>query len=374
MAFQVRSYRAVALTFLTLALLGTAFYVVLPFLPAILWAIVLAVLLYPLHERFRRRMHEAASALLTTVIAILLILIPFTIAATALFIQGRDFARQVVAESDDAEGKITIDALVKFVDTHATPIIEPFVDDFGPREWYEGNREEIGRQLTRIGGKFAYQVTFGTLTLVIALLTMFFLLRDGHRVLNPALELIPLPREDALRVLTKVRDTIQAVFVGVVLVGLIQATLAGIGYWVAGVENPFVWYVATVALCMFPLLGAPVIYIPLGIALIATDRVWAGVGLLAWGFLVVSQIDNVLRPWIIGLRSQVHPMAIFFALIGGVLAFGPLGIMVGPMLLAVLLGLQDVVRLSHSRARPADSPESPALAALEGAPAPPPER
>jgi predicted PurR-regulated permease PerM len=156
--------------------------------------------------------------------------------------------------------------------------------------------------------------------------------------------LVPLPRDRAEEILVKMSQTIHAVFVGVVMVAVVQGTIAGLAYWALGVPSPLVWFVATTVLCAIPLLGAPLIYIPLSLLLMARGDVWQGVVLLAIGFGLVSQIDNILKPWVIGARTNLHPMAIFFSLLGGVFALGPVGIMAGPVLLTLLLALQDIVR------------------------------
>jgi predicted PurR-regulated permease PerM len=102
--------------------------------------------------------------------------------------------------------------------------------------------------------------------------------------------------------------------------------------------------VATTVLCAVPLLGAPIIYVPLSLLLIAQGKYWQGITLAAVGFLLVSQSDNILRPFIIGARVDLHPMAIFFSLLGGIFAMGPVGIMVGPIVLTMLLALQEIIR------------------------------
>jgi predicted PurR-regulated permease PerM len=179
------------------------------------------------------------------------------------------------------------------------------------------------------------------------------MLRDGERLREPALELIPLERAKAEDVLSKMSQTIHAVFIGVVLVALIQGTISGVAYVVCGVPSPLVWFVATTVLCAIPLLGAPLIYVPMALLLLSQGKTPQAIGLLVVGFGVVSQVDNLLRPFVIGARVNLHPMAIFFSLLGGVLALGPVGIMAGPVLLTILLALQDIIREKNRDAEPA---------------------
>jgi predicted PurR-regulated permease PerM len=112
----------------------------------------------------------------------------------------------------------------------------------------------------------------------------------------------------------------------------------------------------TIVLCVVPLLGAPIIYIPLGLTLIMQGHYAAGVIMLLFCFGVVSQIDNLLRPWLIGAQTSLHPMSIFFSLLGGVLLFGPIGIMAGPIILTLALAMVEVLReINNSSEMPTET-------------------
>ncbi|HMS57129.1 MAG TPA: AI-2E family transporter, partial [Fimbriimonadaceae bacterium] len=128
-----------------------------------------------------------------------------------------------------------------------------------------------------------------------------------------------------------------AALVGIVLVSIIQGTLAGIIYAIAGVPNSLMWGVATIIACMIPMVGGPIVYAPIGLLLLTQGKTWQGLLVLGVGFGLISQIDNLLRPFFIGAKTNLHPMAIFFSLLGGVLVWGPLGLFLGPMLLTVVL-------------------------------------
>lgn len=200
-------------------------------------------------------------------------------------------------------------------------------------------------------GKALSTGAYTVLTIVIALLTMFFMLRDGEKLRGPALELIPLPKEKSLAILARVVDTIRAVFVGTVLVAIIQGAVIGVTYYIAGVAGAPLLGIISMMLCVIPLLGAPVIYVPVGLLLLLQGKVWQGAAVLAVGFLIVSQIDNVLKPFLIGNKVNLHPMAVFFSIFGGVLLIGPIGLMAGPMILTICLALIEIV---HERLKPSE--------------------
>ncbi|MBX7134926.1 MAG: AI-2E family transporter [Fimbriimonadaceae bacterium] len=326
-----------------LTVVGAAMLVA-PFFPAIMWAVVFTVLMAPLYQRLRKRWNDSLSAGVTVGATIAMIVLPLALIGLMVGVQVAGALSEIQSSAPVGQSGLESGSLLKRVDEFADPIIQRFGSSFKVSDWFRDNGNNLGKQLSGPIGKIAYSIGFGAFTLIVSLLTMFFMLRDGPRLLEPSLDLIPLPREKATALLQRMADTIRAVFVGVVLVALIQGTIAGVTYAFAGAPSPLLLALATTVLCVIPLLGAPVIYVPVGLSLLAQGKPIAGAAVLIVGFGIISQIDNFLRPFFIGARVPLHPMAIFFSLLGGVLALGPIGIMAGPVLLTLLLGLQEVVR------------------------------
>ncbi|CAN5417075.1 AI-2E family transporter [soil metagenome] len=337
-------YRRVALTVIVLGLLALAVWIVRGFIPALLWATSLSILTDPWYARLRRRLDRfvllkgdgagTLASLLVTGATLLIFCVPFVVLGIGIFSQASTLAREVQSGN-----------MASQIDTAVRPLAARLgVADFAVSEWFSQNREEIATNLREPVTGFARGAGATVLTLVIALLTQFFLLRDGHRLREPALELLPFARARGERMFDRIAETVRAVFVGTVLVALIQGTVIGVAYWAVGVPSPLLLGVVSAILCIIPLLGAPVVYVPVGLILLASGKTTEGLVILGVGFLIVSQIDNVLKPLFIGGRTNLHPMAIFFAILGGVAAIGPIGLMAGPMLLTVLLALQEVIR------------------------------
>jgi predicted PurR-regulated permease PerM len=338
-------YRKIAFGILVALVLIAAAYILMPFLAAIMWAVVLSVLMMPLHRRFCARFNPSVGAGLTTLVTILIIFIPLAVVSGILISEVSSYLKDLAQSAPRGQSAYSPDYLIAQLDQHIKPLAERLGQpDFSAQKWIQDNKDQLAHSAGQIITKAATNAGYTMFTLVVAFLTMFFMIRDGHRLYSPALDLIPLPRDRAKYVLDRMAKTIHAVFVGVVLVAFIQGVLAGIAYWIAGVPSPLVWTFVTTILCAIPLLGAPVVYVPLSIILMAQGRWVEGAGLAAWGFLVVSQTDNLIRPFVIGSRVNLHPMAIFFSLLGGVVAMGPVGLMAGPVLLTVLLALQEVIR------------------------------
>ncbi|MGV3619001.1 MAG: AI-2E family transporter [Fimbriimonas sp.] len=355
MGSSARSYSHLALGLLVLLFVGVGAAIVLPFLPALLWATVLSILTFPLYARWKRRLSRvprlngdlgaSVASLIATLFTLVIILIPFLMIGGGLFLQFSGVVQEF-------SGRSMEDIL-----RQADGTIRPIADQLGAKgfslaAYVQEHREQIVSGVRQPLTRFAGQAGFTILTLVIALLTQFFMLRDSHRLEEPAVELVGLPRERTLGILERVAETVRAVFVGTVLVAMIQGAIIGVAYAFVGVPNALLLGVLSAMLCIIPLLGAPVVYIPVGLALIAQGNMKGGLIILGVGFAIVSQIDNVLKPFFIGGRANLHPMAIFFSILGGVLLVGPIGVMAGPMALTILLALQDVVRERYAARTP----------------------
>ncbi len=337
-------YRTIVFAVVLGTLVLIALVMLQPFYPAILWASVLAVLMKPWHRRIVEGKNDNLAALLTTLLALAIVGLPMLLVGAALFFQVNEFVQVVKNSAPSGQSGFSIDNLVTQLESTLKPLIQGISPEFSLTAWFNEHRQSLLQSITAPAGKVAFSIGYTVFTLVVAFLTMFFMLRDGEKLKAPALELIPLPRRQGERLLARLAETIRAVFVGIVLVAIVQGTVAGVAYWAVGIPQALLWGVATIVLCTIPLLGAPILYVPLALLLVSQGKYTEAIALLAVGFLVVSNIDNVLRPFIIGARVVMHPMAVFFSLLGGVFLLGPVGIMAGPMVLCVLLVMVDVLR------------------------------
>ena len=187
--------------------------------------------------------------------------------------------------------------------------------------------------------KFLGGIGRNVIKLGVILVTVFFCFRDGEEIIKQL-------QQGLVRFLGKYQhvylqaagNTTRAVVYGLVLAALGQGTLAGLGYTIAGVKAPVLFGAITALLALIPM-GATLVWFPIGIMLILTDQPWPGIGLLLWGFLVVSTVDNVIRPLVISGASRVPFLVVLFGVLGGLSAFGAVGLFLGPVILAVLLSV-----------------------------------
>lgn len=208
----------------------------------------------------------------------------------------------------------------------------------------------------------------GFLDFVVMMFSVFYLLRDGHRVKRELLRLSPLSDVNDEVVFTNVVKTIRAVVVGFMLIGFLKGILSGLGYWVVGVPAPLFWGSMTGLAFFIPVLGTSLVMVPMVVWLALQGSWSAAIGLGVFSVLIVGTIDNFLQPLLIGGQAKIHPLLILLALLGGLQTFGFAGLIIGPLILAVSLALIQIYKAEFgdkeaaaqlaSAAEPADEPKA----------------
>lgn len=331
------SRRIAAFAFLS-AIFGLTFWVLSPFLAALAWAGILAYVTWPLYERLGRCLpgRDSVAALLMTLAVGATLLLPMV---WVLFTLLGDVA--------------AASALLKQLSAQGLPPLPAGVREWPGGEWIaaqygrvQGDPAWIGAQLHAlglteagnvkavIGGLGRNAAKFG-----LAVFALFFLYRHGDNVLAQFRGVATRWLGEAARgYIQAVGVTVRAVVFGIVLTAIAQGTLAGLGYWVAGVPAPALWGVITALVSLIPFVG-PVVWIGLSLSLLATGETQAALGLFLWGALVVSWIDNLIRPLVISGPTRIPFLLVFLGVLGGLNAFGLIGLFLGPVLLAVSIAI-----------------------------------
>lgn len=337
-----------------LGILLLTFVVLRPFIVPLIWGAILAYVSWPLHQRILRWMRgrSGVAALITTIIVTVAIVVPIVWLVLIL---------QVEAVSAYAE----VQAFLA-----SNPALPQALRDIpGVGAWAQEMLQRLAADPTAIRGQFLLLLERSSVELTnviggvgrnaaklfFALLSMFFLLRDGPRVMSETraiLEGILGPRVHDY--LDAMGATTQAVVYALILSAIAQGVVAGIGYWIFGVKAPGLMGALTVLIALIPF-GAPVVWGGLSIWLMVTGDVWSGVGLALWGMLLVSWIDNVVRPLVISNATRMPFLLVVFGVLGGVLAFGLVGLFIGPVLLAVSLAIWREWLEEH---RPGEAPDN----------------
>lgn len=320
-------------------LLFLTFSVLEPFLVPIAWAGILVYVTWPLHRRLAgaSRLRAVASALALTVLLAAALILP----VVGLFFSLRSEVADAYAAISEriAEGPLVLPQAIAEL-----PWIGEQLQAFLRR--VTADRETLGAELSHwlepwVGqvGQIAGGVTRFAAKLGLALLTLFFFYLDGQRLMaqtRRVLERLIGPRGN--RYLTAVGETTKAVVYGIVLTALAQGALAGLGYWVAGVPAPVLLSALTALVALVPF-GTPFVWGAVTLWLFFSGQTLAGFGMLAWGTFVVSGVDNLIRPLVISSATQIPFLLVMFGVLGGLAAFGVVGLFLGPMILAVVMAV-----------------------------------
>jgi predicted PurR-regulated permease PerM len=203
-----------------------------------------------------------------------------------------------------------------------------------------------GQTLGVIGG-----VIGAIVQMFFVIFTMYYLFRDGDKIFAALRDALPLDKEQATAIMARTRDVIGASVYGVLAIAIVQGVLGGLAFWVLGVPSAIVWGVVMTFLSMIPMLGAFLVWVPAAIYLGLTGHPVKALLMVLWGTLVIGMADNFLRPKLVGERTKLHELLIFFAVLGGLQVFGVLGIVLGPVVLAITLALVDVFKAADREAK-----------------------
>ena len=191
---------------------------------------------------------------------------------------------------------------------------------------------------------------------VILLYTMFFFLTGGPGLLVAIVGYLPLNEADKQHMLDQFVSVTRATLKGTILIGIAQGLLGGLAFFAAGIDGAVFWGTVMTVLSIVPGIGAALVWVPASIILMMTGEIWRGVGLALFSGLVIGSVDNLLRPMLVGRDTQMHELMIFFSTLGGLMMFGVMGFIVGPILAALFVTVWEIfaVAFRSSIAEPAD--------------------
>ncbi len=323
--------------FLLLCVLAALFLVVVvlrPFITIFILAAVLAVLAQPVKDRLDRLTggREVLSTFFTILVLILFVIIPLVLLFSLLAAEG--YQAYAWINQKVQSGALSENILKKLLTWQREYLPRLDVDAIGRN--LAGMAGKINDAVIGIAGSALSAVTSALWQFALLLFALFYFLKDGGRLLKWGLHLLPLPSSLEREIVTSFQDVSRSAFFGSFLTSVIQGVLGGIGFFIAGLPA-LVWGVVMAFFSMIPIVGTAVIWIPASILLILGNRVGSGVFLLCWGLLVVAGSDNFLRPLLMKGRSELPPTLMFFSILGGVAAFGLVGVLLGPLSMVILV-------------------------------------
>jgi predicted PurR-regulated permease PerM len=328
----------------TAAVLGLlVFWILRPFVASLLWAALVAFLLFPLNRRLRGWLggRRVPAALLLTIAVVLVIVVPaivfgalFASQASALLggLQASAAQHQIQSPGDLAN---MVDAVARRIGNWVPLPLEQI------RATMLAAGEQFVQSVLSTGGSLVASALSLAVAMVVALFVLFFFLRDGERMVARAMGLVPLDDKRKTRLLDHLAGVTRAVVLGSLVVALVQGALLGLGFALAGLPSPVVFGVVAVVASLVPLLGTTIVWVPAAIWAGVSGHWGVGLFLAVWGIAVISSADNVIRPLFISSRAKISTLPVFIGLLGGIAAFGPIGVFLGPVVVALVLALVE---------------------------------
>ena len=316
--FYVLVFVAVYLTYLVLG----------PFLVPLVWAAVFAMLFHEMQATMAARIGPNRAALVTTLLTAILIVAPAVMLVSVLASEAANVTTYV--QNSPLIAPQRIERLWEAARARSPIAL--------PQDPTDLIREGVSRVATFLAPRVGAVVAdmFATLgTLFAMLFALFFLVRDGDSIGRVLRDLLPLPRNERDRLMRDTRDLVIASVGAGVLVAIAQGTLGGLAFWALGLPAAAFWGVVIAFCSLIPVVGAALVWVPGALWLFLSGYVGRGILMVVIGALGISMADNILRPLLLSGRTQVNGLVIFLGLLGGVAAFGFIGLVIGPIVLVV---------------------------------------
>lgn len=338
-------FYTVIMAVLVLVLGYLTYQVIRPFLAPIAWAIVLSIVFYPLFIFVMKYVKWRSMASLITVFIILLIIIgPFSYISYLLVDEIQNISGSLDGGTVESVRDLLGHRGVRYVAEKIGSLFNVSITEAELYKAITGNLSMVGKEILRnipvgVGNVMGLFVNF-----IFMAFSIFFILKDGADFLQRSRDYMPFSEEQKGRLATQIRDIIVSTIYGGVIVAIVQGIIGGIAYALLGIHSPVLWGLATAVASFVPLLGTSAVWGVITLYLFIQGEVWKGVILLLVGVFGISMVDNVLKPVLIGARTRMHILVIFFSVLGGINLFGLIGLILGPLVVALFVSVVEIFR------------------------------
>ena len=307
-----------------------------PFWPALAWALALAVLFTPFQRWMEAKLKRRSLAAVVSVLTIgLIVVVPATFVGQRLILQAEKGAEIIDTKIKSGDWQRALDA---------QPRVARLADWAGRQIDLEGTAQTLATWLSATAGSIVKTSVFQLIGFCLTFYLLYFFLRDRQAALQLLRSLSPLSETEMDRMLARVGDTIYATIYGTLVVSVVQGLLGGLMFWWLGLPEPLVWGLVMALLALVPVLGAFCVWIPAALYL-GMDGSWGKALILAiWGLALIGNIDHLLRPVLVGQRLKLHTLFAFISVLGGLILFGPAGLILGPVTLTITMVLLEIWR------------------------------
>ena len=338
--------------------------IISPFASPLIGATILALIFSPLHTRIAARMKsESMAAGVATIIVLLTIVVPVVVLVWLLISETitavpivrdwltahRDLASVSASLHLPAPIQRVWDSAMGYVERWQVDLQSMAVEAMG----------EIGNKVTSFGAAAVKQFFVFIMNLIVLMLTLFFLLRDGKRIVQWVMDLVPMEEANKQMILGRLDRTLSAIIRGAFITAAAQGTLTGAGLAVAGVPFAVMLGFTAALFSVVPIVGCSLVWLPAAAYLLLKGKIVAGIGLAIWGVLVVGTVDNFIRPYVVGGHAQLPILLLLVGILGGIRVYGLIGALIAPLVIASVLAFAQIYReqyLSIQRRRTEQTP------------------
>jgi predicted PurR-regulated permease PerM len=349
---KIRSklYPRIFFSVLFMAIILLGFFIARPFLPALFTGAIVAYLAYPLHQKIASKIkNKNAASFAVAAIIVLLLTVPFI---SIVGIVSKEAYDTYTTLSKQNLGTNFLKVACRDESFWACNLIRSFVG-FLPKDnldyYLQVTIEKItGFIISNVSGVLASIPSF-LLNFFVMIFVVYYLLKDGDGIAKRIKNILPLKESHKQHVLDRFHHITYAMFYGNITIAIMQGILGAIGFMIFGVPSPILWGFVMVLFALIPYFGTAVVWLPAALNLIFSGYLQnnsslttRGIFLIVYGVLVISSIDNILKPKLIGAKANVHPILVLIGVLGGLSLFGFVGLFLGPMMLALLMTFIDI--------------------------------
>ncbi len=340
---------------LFVTLLYLSFLILKPFISTIIFGLLVAYIAYPVYNKSEKYIkNKNIRAFLVALIFIIIIISATVGLVNAVLKQSTDL--YVQSKKTILRAEIPVECENEKKETFICKARE-FIEQPKIKQYASNAFTKILTFLLDKASEFIISIPGMLIGAFITVMTAFYCLRDGTEFLKRMRKTVPLKLAHQDEIFKQINNVIFAVLYGSLIVALIQGALGAVGFFIFGIQSPLFWGIVMAVFALIPLVGTGVIWLPASLILIfsgyATNEqavLWRGIGLFFYGALIVSSIDNLIRPHIISGRANIHPLLVFLGALGGIILFGVVGFILGPLVLAlfaILFEIYEKERLPH---------------------------
>lgn len=317
--------------------------IIAPFVTALALSVIIVTICHPLYLRIKSytpRKNKSVAAFLSTLIVLLVIVLPLILMSSMVVKEVVAFFQQVSTEDVGLVSKLaSLEAQVgNYLPGFEINLSEQI---YSIAPWVTGN----------LGAIFAG--TISTIFIfIIALVGSFYFFRDGRELLQLVIKASPLPEQEDRIILNRLGRAVRAVATGTVLVAIIQGSLVAVGFTIFGIERAVIWGSFASLGALIPGIGTTFVTVPAIVFLFFTGQVSSAVGLLVWSIFIVGLVDNFIGPYLMSRGNNLHPFIILISVLGGIGLMGPIGFIIGPVVVTLFVVLLEIYNQYIIKERP----------------------